>query len=381
MISLAHADQDTVTQPDQESSVASMVEVQQRLSANENRSLIGRILAKAQDGGLLLEDQSGRIHQLKADQVLELRQLPDPYIRLPPDQLAAHLLSEIGDGFAVTETEHYLICSDASELYTEFCSRLLEKVHTEFRKLFEQSSIRLNTVSDKLPVIIFRNAERFQQFARRQHPETDFTDVPGYYSVRDNQMLIAAASGDRAFRSHSDVIRELRQSPRQAETIVHEAVHQLAFNTGLQIRYADNPMWLSEGLAVYFESVNGRSNTTLWSRPGEPNRLHLPGFQAAIIDQNRLRLPLAELLASDNAFLSSEKLADAYAESWMLTHYLIHNHRPAFDRLLTKLSHQTPLIAVPPAVRASQITDEIDQSPSELELNLIRHSKRLRLRP
>ena len=37
-------------------------------------------------------------------------------------------------------------------------------------------------------------------------------------------------------------------------TIVHEAVHQLAYNSTLQRRMADNPYWVSEGLATYFES-------------------------------------------------------------------------------------------------------------------------------
>ena len=37
---------------------------------------------------------------------------------------------------------------------------------------------------------------------------------------------------------------------RNVATIIHEATHQLAYNSGMQRRYADNPMWVSEGLAT-----------------------------------------------------------------------------------------------------------------------------------
>ncbi len=37
-------------------------------------------------------------------------------------------------------------------------------------------------------------------------------------------------------------------------TIVHEATHQIAFNSGLHQRLSDCPKWFSEGIAMYFET-------------------------------------------------------------------------------------------------------------------------------
>lgn len=341
--------------------------------------LTGRVLAELQDGGILLEERSGQLHNLTAKQFTSVATRFDTFSYLEPDELAAKLLQQTSGGGAIHQTEHFVICSDASELYTAFCGRLLEKVVAEYLKFFEGSDAQLLKLTAKLPVLVFRDAVRFQEFARRQHPDTDFTDVPGYYSVRDNQMLITAISGDRAFRTNSDVVRELKKKPRQVETIVHEAVHQLAFNTGLQVRYADNPMWLSEGLAVFFERASGRSST-IWSRPGEVSRIHLPGFHAAT-SQNRLRLPLTDLLESDQAFQSPDHLADAYAEGWAVAFFLIRSDRAAFDRLLLQLQSRKPLQPVGAAARLAEFETATGRSLDDFERYFLRYMSRVRPRP
>ncbi|MCP4172815.1 MAG: DUF1570 domain-containing protein [Fuerstiella sp.] len=341
--------------------------------------LTGRVLAEVPNGSLLLEERSGQLHNLTPKQFTARAARLDAFSYLPPDEMATLLLQQTGGGTAIHQTEHFVICSDASELYTAFCGRLLEKVVVEYLKFFEDSDIQLKKITAKLPVLIFRDTARFQEFAQRQHPDTDFSDVPGYYSVRDNQMLITAISGDREFRTNSDVVRELKKKPRQVETIVHEAVHQLTFNTGLQVRFADNPMWLSEGLAVFFERASGRSST-IWSRPGEVSRIHLPGFQAAT-SRNRLRLPLSQLLESDQVFQSPDQLADAYAEGWGLTFFLIRSDRAAFDRLLSHLQNRKPLQPVGTTTRLAEFETATGRSLEDFERYFLRYMSRIRTRP
>lgn len=338
----------------------------------------GRIITPVQGGGILLEERSGRLRTLSGSVIDSVTDLKKPFVYLTPEELSEQLLHDLGAGFAIHQTQHFVICSDASGRYTEYCGRLLERVYSEFLEFMNSSEVPLSALTSKLPVIIFGRSDAFQEFAAKQHPDTDFSDVPGYYSVRDNQMLIAALSGDRAFRTNSDVLRELRKKTRQVETIVHEAVHQLAFNTGLQVRFADNPMWLSEGLAVYFEQVSGRGSL-IWSRPGNPSAIHLPGFKNAVAGE-RLRLPLSQLLASDEPFESQENLAAAYAESWALTYFLIRTRRKAFDRLMNQISSNKPLRPVGAEGRLKQVTDATGMTATELETAVIRYVSRLRTR-
>ena len=327
---------------------------------------------------LLLEKRNGQIATIAVDSIQSEEKIDEAWTPLSPEELADELLLQLGAAFAIHQTEHFVICSDASERYTDYCGRLLEKVHDEFIRFVKNGDLETDADLRPLPVIIFGQVGAFQEHAAKQHPETDFSDTPGYYSIRDNQMLIASLSGDRNFRTNSDVLRELRKKPRQVETIVHEAIHQLSFNSGLQKRYADNPIWLSEGLAVYFEQSSVRSGL-IWSRPGNVNRIHFPGFQRSL-SGGRLKLSLTDLVSTDTAFLSSENLAEAYATSWALTHFLIRTDREAYDSIVKRFQNQTPLKPFGAERRIKAVEAATEKSITELEDDLIRYVGRLRIR-
>lgn len=339
-------------------------------------TVLGRLNAEHVDGTMLLEEPNGRLHVLRPEQLQSRRGTQQQFTPFTAEQMSTYLLELTGSGFSVHKTDHFLICSDASEVYTQFCGRLVEKVHLEFSQFFRATKVVSTPDHSSLPVIIFRRPESFQTFAAQQHPNTDFTNVPGYYSVRDNLMLISALPADGQFQSLGALVRELRGSPRQVETIVHEVVHLLAFNTGLQVRYADNPLWFSEGLAVYFEHASGSSNS-VWSRPGGPNRIHLPGFRAAT-DSGTFRLPLSSLISSDAAFQSTAQLADAYAEAWAVVYHLVRHQRTAFDAYAEKLSQRQPLQAASSDDRIQELLNATNGDLQKLEADVIRSIARVR---
>ncbi|MEZ6126981.1 MAG: DUF1570 domain-containing protein [Planctomycetaceae bacterium] len=314
-------------------------------SAQSPEQLTGRIVTTAADGSVLLETRAGVLHQLRPETFsIDAVDSDRPFTKFDTDELSAELLRLTGDGFRIQQTQHFVLCSSASELYTSYCGRLLERVADEFERLFRDGQVKLTPLNHPLPVIIFREPVMFQEFAAKQHPDVSFTDVPGYYSVRDNQMLIAAVSGDRDFHTNSDVLRELKKRPRQVETIVHEAVHQLCFNSGLMVRYAETRLWLAEGLAVYFEPI-GRGGSLVWNRPGAPSSIHLPGFKTATAS-GRFQVPIHDLLTSDDAFSNSETVAAAYAEAWAVTWYLLRHHRDRFDQLMKLEQQRQPLTGI-----------------------------------
>ena len=71
-------------------------------------------------------------------------------------------------------------------------------------------------------------------------------------------------------------------------TIIHEATHQLAFNRGLQARFADVPLWVSEGIALYFETPDLR-NSRGWQTVGAVNRVRLDRFRQYLTTGRRGR--------------------------------------------------------------------------------------------
>ena len=346
-----------------------------RLKGDSESSLRGAVRAEAGDGSVLLETPEGVLRLIRPVNIAERALSSEEFKHLNREAMASHLLQLTGDGYRIEFGDRHIVCSDASELFTQYCVRLLNRTTSEYVEFFEDSDIPLRPLPDNMSVILFRTQAEFQAYARKQHPDTDFSDVPGYYSVRDNQMLIAAAAGDRDYRGAGDVLRKLKNRLRLVETVVHEAVHQLAFNSGLQTRYADTPAWVSEGLAVYFERASG-TGQTLWIRPGGVSRIHLRGFRAAAAS-GRLAVPLADLFSSDSAFGANP--AAAYAESWAVVYFLARRDRAALNRLLKSLPG-TPMDKVTPQQRLKLIREATGRSAEDLEKDVVRYMKTVRQR-
>jgi len=337
----------------------------------------GRILVEAQDGGILLEERNGRVRQLLPAMIQTRSVSETAFTRMSAEELAADLLAQVPPGFEVTQTEHYVICANSAEEYAEFCGKLLERVFDEFFKLMREQDVAATEPNGKLPIIIFNSESEFKDFAIKQHPETSFDNTPGYYSIRENQTLLLDLTRDRSLRSASAIRKRLGEQPLHVATVVHEAVHQLAFNSGLQIRMTDNPLWFSEGLALYFEPIAPRSST-LWTKPGLVNGRHHPSF-VQFTNSGSPEIPLRDLVAGDKLFLDSATVAAAYAESWALTMYLFRQQKDGMKKYLTNLSQRKPLQALTPEQRLLEFQQAFGKSPDEMERDVVSYVRRLRV--
>src|SRR4029078_11637531 len=86
---------------------------------------------------------------------------------------------------------------------------------------------------------------------------------------------------------------------RTVATIIHEATHQLAYNSGLEARFADNPFWVSEGIALYFETPDLQSSKG-WKKIGGVNRVNLFNFRKLLRD--RPETSLTTLLSDEKRY-------------------------------------------------------------------------------
>ena len=337
----------------------------------------GRVLVQAQDGGVLLEERNGRIRQLTAAMIESKTVSEAPFVWMTDDELGSDLLSQVPAGFEIHQTDHYVVCSNSSEEYAVFVGKLLEKVFDQYFQFMKEQEIVVRPLMAKLPVIILQSEAEFKDFASTQHPETSFVDTPGYYSIRENQMLLMDLTRDRSIRSVSAIRKRLSEQPLHVATIVHEAVHQLAFNSGLQVRMADNPVWLSEGLALHFEQVIPRS-TSLWTRPGLVNARHHPEFIRSV-ENATTRISFNSLTQTDKSFTDSATVATAYAESWALTTYLLRQQKSGMGRFLQTISRRIPLQPVTAEQRLQEFTTAFGKSPDECEQEVVSFVRRLRV--
>ena len=350
-----------------------------KITVGEPKSIVltGRIVAEIPNSALLLEERNGRLYQVPARQLQSREDTREPFVPFTSAELATDLLQQVPAGFEITETEHYVVCSNSASEYVEFLGKLLEVVFDQYFLFMADQKIEVTEPAFRLPIVIFASSSEFQTFSAKQHPEISFADTPGYYSVTDNQTLLLDLTGDRSIRSASTIRRRLAEKPLQVATVVHEAVHQLAFNSGLQVRMADNPLWISEGLAMYFETTSSRSSL-LWNRPGLVNPRHQPAFMK-LVEVNQVSGGMNTLIESDSAFLNAAEMPAAYAKAWALTHYLVREEKTGMQQFLRNVSQRKPMVGLTAEERTQEFLTAFGKLPDEMEQDLVSYIKRQRV--
>src|SRR5690606_18797083 len=120
---------------------------------------------------------------------------------------------------------------------------------------WRQRDLDLHEPEFPLTGIILSTPEQFVTFAERDVGPAALGSK-GYYSIMSNRMVLFDVAGLPAGSQPSvqEIQRKLVSAPFNIATVVHEATHQMAFNSGMHTRLADNPLWLVEGMAMFFET-------------------------------------------------------------------------------------------------------------------------------
>ena len=309
----------------------------------KSRTISGRVVVKAQDGGLLVQERDGRLWTVTAE-VLEKRvATTKPFRPEGVDELGKRLAAEldksVSPGFHVTRTRHYTIVSSADPRFARWTGRLFERLRTAFVGYWKGRGVELSEPEFPLVAIVLKDRAQFAKFIRVD-VKLDPTSSTGYYSILSNRIVlydIARIPGQPPAATAVEIQRRLSTAPQAIATVVHEAAHQIAYNCGLNQRLADNPLWLVEGMAVFFETPDLRSRSG-WRTVGKVNLPRLARFTDFV---RRRRRPgsLRSLVRSDRRFREGESEADAYAEAWALNYFLLRTRRKQFAAYLLSLIH------------------------------------------
>ena len=346
------------------------------------RHATGRVLVQAKDGGVLLEADDRQIWTIAADAIKSRRSDEHEFAYLSRAELARRALADLPAGFAIHETRHYVFCHNTSPEYAKWCGSLYERLYGAFLKFWERKGLELQP-PEVLMALIFRDKPSYISYA-----ETELGDaapaVVGYYSLATNRVTTfdltgLAQPGRRGGRTGTArYIRHVLQQPAalpNVATMVHEATHQLAFNSGLQRRFADNPLWLSEGLAIYFETPDLTSSRG-WRKIGALNKPRLRAFRQ--FSARRPADSLFTLLTDDFRFRDTERAATAYAEAWALCNHLIQQHDEGFTAYLKTIQSKPYLAEDSREARIEQFQSAIGVNWQELDAELMRAAAKWR---
>jgi hypothetical protein len=119
-------------------------------------------------------------------------------------------------------------------------------------------------------------------------------------------------------------------------TVVHEGVHQILHNIGVQPRMSEWPKWLSEGLAEYC-SPTKTGDQIRWEGVGEVNHLRMHSLLKRLEKQDE-RFDDGQLLR--RVVAAKDLDSDGYAAAWALTYYLINNRQTAYFEHLRAVARQ-----------------------------------------
>lgn len=337
----------------------------------------GRILVEAVDGGILVEDVQRRLWSITPDRLRSSEELEREYTPLSARKLEDALLDELGDGYHTDRTRHYVLCSNAGPAYVDWVGSLFERLQRAFLQTWKRAGWQLTEPVNPLPAIVFRTQQEYVDFATRD-AGPEIADTAGYYSIRTNRIVLydlATADGDGGAANRSDVERRVAAAPANVATIVHEATHQIAFNCGMHTRYADTPMWLAEGIAMYCETPDLRSGSG-WRTIGRPNLNRLRRFRD-FAAQRRADDSLRSLISGEERFRDATTMPDAYAESWALTDYLFRKRRDDLVAYMQQIAAKPRLRWDDPETRISDFEAAFG-SIADVESACQRHIRRIR---
>jgi hypothetical protein len=207
----------------------------------------------------------------------------------------------------VKTTEHFLGIGNGPADYSQRALDLEEKIGRDFLAHFRKRGFKLDYPAGRLAVVTLKDGASYRAFSGDDPGEAD----GGRYYPEDNWLVIFDFRADQA-----KAIGEAKRT--NTFTLAHETIHLLCYNTGLLARDAEVPGCISEGLATYGETWTERSRPAF----GGVERFRLLALSQELA-KGRSWIPISRLLKDDDPVTDPETYQLAYAEAWLLVHYLM----------------------------------------------------------
>lgn len=341
----------------------------------------GRVLVEAQDGGILLEARDGRLWTVFPEELQSREENAAPFTPLSKDEVAQKLLAELPRGFKIHQTANYVVCYNTSPAYAEWCGALYERLFRGFYSYWRNRGLKLEPPEFPLVALVFDSRDSYRAYAQRELGEA-VKSIIGYYNMRSNRVIMYDLTGIEGLQRRVRATNAARinqilsqpQAERTVATIVHEATHQLAYNSGLQVRYADNPFWVSEGLAVFFESPDLKSSKG-WRTIGGINHVNLFEFRKLL--RTRPADSLRSLIVDDRRFRDPQLAPKAYAEAWALNYFLFRTRSGRYVQFIKQLGEKRPLFELTPDQRLAEFVAAFGDLET-LDAEFVRYMQRIR---
>ncbi|NUQ65557.1 MAG: DUF1570 domain-containing protein [Pirellulales bacterium] len=270
--------------------------------------------------------RDGRLWTFAPDAAKEFRKSADRFRSYPASEFRAVLLRELGQGYEVSGTGHYLVAHPAGQ--RDLWAQRFEDLYRSFVHYFSVRGFKLNEPRFPLVGVVCRDQQEFLHYSAAQGAQVG-ASILGWYSSESNRLLLYNVNSG---------FKEGDYWGETLATLIHEATHQTAFNSGLHSRYTPPPVWVIEGIATLFEAPGVSNSRFHTNQIDRINRGRLRHFQQ-LAPKHRPEL-IRDLVVSDRLFRLSPTLA--YAEAWALTFYLVETEPRKYANYLARTASHAP---------------------------------------
>lgn len=328
--------------------VRAMIEVRLPSGRVEGRPLVWN------DRTMHLLARDGRWLTFRIDAAEEYAKTADRFAGYSTHEMRARLQADFGRAFDVTAAGHYLVVHPREQ--SGHWAERFERLYRSFRHYFQVRGMRLSDPPYPLVAVVFANQQDYLRYAA-SIGEPVRPDFLGHYSRKTNRVYLFDSSDE------------------SAATILHEAAHQAAFNTGAHGRFHATPRWLAEGLAMMFETPG------VWQATANSTRRDriLPGRLADFrrwAAAGRSSDSLRAMLADDQFFARAPRAA--YAQAWTFSFYLCETRPREYASYLARTAARPDFERYSPDERLADFTAVFGSDLQLLDAQFLRYVERLR---
>jgi len=300
----------------------------------------GSALAWNNDEVLLL-GRDGRLWRFDPQDASQFHKSADRFSSLPISELRAGLLQELGKGFDISGTGHYLVAHPQGQ--RDLWAQRFEDLYRAALVYFSVRGFRPEEPPFPLIGIVCHSREEFQRYAASQGVAAP-RGVLGFYSRESNRIILYDVGAGRS---------DEKEWQQNASVLIHEATHQTAFNIGVHSRFVPPPLWVAEGVATLFEAPGVYDSGKYRRQRDRLNVGRLEQFRQGVLPKHRPEV-LTGIIASDQLFRAAPSAA--YAEAWALTFYLVETQPQKYFDYLGRTARRAPLSTSSAAERTADFT-------------------------
>ncbi|MBI1348339.1 DUF1570 domain-containing protein [bacterium] len=318
----------------------------------EGQKYTGRVLSHQGNEAWFLE-RDGRLRPITLTDVSDYRVL-GPFRPYTAVELRDQLTRELGRGFVVSTTGQYVVAT-AKGVEGQYPAQF-EELYRQFVVMFGARGFKMTRPEFPLVAIVFPTEEAFHVYCASEGIQPQ-PGLRGYYLPASNRVAL-----------YDSTTNSSGANTALDSTIIHEAVHQVAFNTGIHSRTGTNPKWVVEGLATALEVAALRANEHHTTERARANPSRLKWFEE--LRSRRAKPDFADLIGEDRAFSASA--LDAYSDAWALTFYLLEKRSADYTAYLKRLAERDPQLEYTSEQRLADFQKSFGRDLSLLESRVVR---------